>query len=93
MPDALTSSALLCLVIDGIAVTDRMQVEVSKYTEGLSEKRMRPNEMPVSLIHYDGESTIPLPSRLPYALSLSCQSGKLSLLAALITSLFFDLIP
>lgn len=30
-----------------------MQVEVSKYTEGLSEKRMRPNEMPVSLIHYD----------------------------------------
>lgn len=51
-------SALLCFVIDGIAVTDRMQVEVSKYTEGLSEKRMRPNEMPVSLIHYDGESMV-----------------------------------
>ncbi|KAF8718980.1 hypothetical protein HU200_024934 [Digitaria exilis] len=30
-----------------------MQVEVSKYTEGLSDKRMRPNELPVSLIHYD----------------------------------------
>ncbi|KAL6652992.1 hypothetical protein ACP70R_011917 [Stipagrostis hirtigluma subsp. patula] len=30
-----------------------MQVEVSKYTEGLSEKRMRPNELPVSLIRYD----------------------------------------
>ncbi|KAJ1267784.1 hypothetical protein BS78_07G084800 [Paspalum vaginatum] len=30
-----------------------MQVEVSKYTEGLSEKRMRPNDLPVSLIHYD----------------------------------------
>uniref|UniRef100_J3LWM1 non-specific serine/threonine protein kinase n=2 Tax=Oryza brachyantha TaxID=4533 RepID=J3LWM1_ORYBR len=30
-----------------------MQVEVSKYTEGLSDKRMRPNEMPVSLIRYD----------------------------------------
>ena len=34
----------------------RMQVEVSKYTEGLSDKRMRPNELPVSLIRYDGES-------------------------------------
>uniref|UniRef100_A0A0D9ZIP1 non-specific serine/threonine protein kinase n=1 Tax=Oryza glumipatula TaxID=40148 RepID=A0A0D9ZIP1_9ORYZ len=32
-----------------------MQVEVSKYTEGLSDKRMRPNELPVSLIRYDGE--------------------------------------
>ncbi|EMS49902.1 Phototropin-2 [Triticum urartu] len=31
-----------------------MQVEVSKYTEGLSDKRMRPNELPVSLIRYDG---------------------------------------
>nr|AML79333.1 putative LOV domain-containing protein [Mapania palustris] len=31
----------------------RMQVEVSKYTEGLSDKRLRPNELPVSLIHYD----------------------------------------
>jgi hypothetical protein len=36
-------------------------VEVSKYTEGLSEKRMRPNELPVSLIRYDGE---PLPPML-----------------------------
>jgi hypothetical protein len=33
----------------------RMQVEVSKYTEGLSDKRMRPNELPVSLIRYDGK--------------------------------------
>ena len=33
-----------------------MQVEVSKYTEGLSDKRMRPNELPVSLIRYDGGS-------------------------------------
>ncbi|KAK1682518.1 hypothetical protein QYE76_043366 [Lolium multiflorum] len=30
-----------------------MQVEVSKYTEGLSDKQMRPNELPVSLIRYD----------------------------------------
>ncbi|CAM0905001.1 unnamed protein product [Alopecurus aequalis] len=30
-----------------------MQVEVSKYTEGMSDKRMRPNELPVSLIRYD----------------------------------------
>ena len=32
-----------------------MQVEVSKYTEGLSDKRMRPNELPVSLIRYDSK--------------------------------------
>nr|AML77052.1 putative LOV domain-containing protein [Asparagus densiflorus] len=30
-----------------------MQVEVSKYTEGLNEKTLRPNAMPVSLIRYD----------------------------------------
>ncbi|XP_078160017.1 phototropin 2 [Carex rostrata] len=30
-----------------------MQVEVSKYTEGLSDKKLRPNELPVSLIRYD----------------------------------------
>ncbi|CAA6670213.1 unnamed protein product [Spirodela intermedia] len=30
-----------------------MQVEVSKYTEGLSDKRLRPNTLPVSLIRYD----------------------------------------
>nr|AML78318.1 putative LOV domain-containing protein [Cyperus papyrus] len=30
-----------------------MQVEVSKYTEGQSDKRLRPNELPVSLIRYD----------------------------------------
>nr|AML78540.1 putative LOV domain-containing protein [Xeronema callistemon] len=30
-----------------------MQVEVSKYTEGLNDKTMRPNALPVSLIRYD----------------------------------------
>ncbi|XP_015952211.1 phototropin-2-like [Arachis duranensis] len=30
-----------------------MQVEVSKYTEGLSEKALRPNGLPTSLIRYD----------------------------------------
>ncbi|XP_010270626.1 PREDICTED: phototropin-2 [Nelumbo nucifera] len=30
-----------------------MQVEVSKYTEGLSDKAMRPNGLPKSLIRYD----------------------------------------
>ncbi|MED6119127.1 Phototropin-2 [Stylosanthes scabra] len=30
-----------------------MQVEVSKYTEGLSEKVLRPNGLPTSLIRYD----------------------------------------
>lgn len=33
----------------------RMQVEVSKYTEGLNEKSLRPNGLPKSLIRYDGE--------------------------------------
>ncbi|KAL0914708.1 hypothetical protein M5K25_015079 [Dendrobium thyrsiflorum] len=30
-----------------------MQVEVSKYTEGLNDKLLRPNELPMSLIRYD----------------------------------------
>ncbi|KAJ9564654.1 hypothetical protein OSB04_000620 [Centaurea solstitialis] len=30
-----------------------MQVEVSKYTEGLNEKELRPNGLPTSLIRYD----------------------------------------
>ncbi|KAJ8491144.1 hypothetical protein OPV22_012865 [Ensete ventricosum] len=30
-----------------------MQVEVSKYTEGLNDKTMRPNALPMSLIRYD----------------------------------------
>ncbi|KAJ6794458.1 phototropin-2-like [Iris pallida] len=30
-----------------------MQVEVSKYTEGLNEKTLRPNALPMSLIRYD----------------------------------------
>ena len=31
-----------------------MQVEVSKYTEGINEKALRPNGLPKSLIRYDG---------------------------------------
>lgn len=31
-----------------------MQVEVSKHTEGLREKVVRPNGLPSSLIRYDG---------------------------------------
>jgi hypothetical protein len=32
----------------------RMQVEVSKYTEGVNDKALRPNGLPKSLIRYDG---------------------------------------
>lgn len=32
----------------------RMQVEVSKHTEGAKEKTLRPNGLPESLIRYDG---------------------------------------
>lgn len=32
----------------------RMQVEVSKHTEGYKEKAFRPNGLPESLIRYDG---------------------------------------
>jgi len=32
----------------------RMQVEVSKHTEGAKEKMLRPNGLPESLIRYDG---------------------------------------
>lgn len=34
-----------------------MQVEVSKYTEGMNEKELRPNGLPTSLIRYDGKYT------------------------------------
>lgn len=34
-----------------------MQVEVSKYTEGLNDKALRPNGLPRSLIHYDGKKS------------------------------------
>lgn len=37
----------------------RMQVEVSKYTEGVNEKALRPNGLPKSLIRYDGNSVEP----------------------------------
>lgn len=33
----------------------RMQVEVSKYTEGVVDKALRPNGLPKSLIRYDGK--------------------------------------
>jgi hypothetical protein len=33
---------------------NRMQVEVSKHTEGSKEKALRPNGLPESLIRYDG---------------------------------------
>lgn len=33
----------------------RMQVEVSKYTEGINDKALRPNGLPRSLIRYDGK--------------------------------------
>lgn len=33
----------------------RMQVEVSKYTEGINDKALRPNGLPKSLIRYDGK--------------------------------------
>ena len=32
-----------------------MQVEVSKYTEGVNDKALRPNGLPKSLIRYDGK--------------------------------------
>lgn len=32
----------------------RMQVEVSKHTEGSRDKSLRPNGLPESLIRYDG---------------------------------------
>lgn len=32
----------------------RMQVEVSKHTEGFKDKMTRPNGLPESLIRYDG---------------------------------------
>ncbi|PNX70854.1 phototropin, partial [Trifolium pratense] len=36
----------------------RMQVEVSKHTEGTKEKMLRPNGLPESLIRYDGRTTV-----------------------------------
>lgn len=35
-------------------IIHRMQVEVSKHTEGTKEKMLRPNGLPESLIRYDG---------------------------------------
>lgn len=32
-----------------------MQVEVSKFTEGINDKALRPNGLPKSLIRYDGK--------------------------------------
>jgi hypothetical protein len=36
---------------------NRMQVEVSKYTEGTKENAIRPNGLPESRIRYDGNSS------------------------------------
>lgn len=41
-------------LINSVVPFGRMQVEVSKYTEGKSEKELRPNGLPTSLIRYDG---------------------------------------
>lgn len=38
----------------------RMQVEVSKHTEGAKEKSRRPNGLPESLIRYDGTASLQL---------------------------------
>nr|XP_023891061.1 phototropin-2 [Quercus suber] len=40
-------------VIGRNCFVSRMQVEVSKYTEGINEKALRPNGLPKSLIRYD----------------------------------------
>lgn len=37
-----------------------MQVEVSKYTEGIVDKAVRPNGLPQSLIRYDGKCWVQL---------------------------------
>ena len=37
-----------------VSIWTRMQVEVSKHTEGAKEKTLRPNGLPESLIRYDG---------------------------------------
>ena len=42
----------MCLVV---GIVCRMQVEVSKHTEGKKEKVMRPNGLSESLIRYDGQ--------------------------------------
>ena len=39
-----------------IVCSGRMQVEVSKYTEGVNDKALRPNGLSKSLIRYDGKS-------------------------------------
>ncbi|KAI7758156.1 hypothetical protein M8C21_015674 [Ambrosia artemisiifolia] len=35
-----------------------MQVEVSKYTEGVNEKKLKPNGLPKSLIRYDADASL-----------------------------------
>jgi hypothetical protein len=44
------------VVNKAVAYYYRMQVEVSKYTEGVNEKELRPNGLPKSLIRYDGNA-------------------------------------
>lgn len=44
----------------------RMQVEVSKHTEGTKEKVNRPNGLPESLIRYDGKLAIHIQVNFDY---------------------------
>jgi hypothetical protein len=43
-----------CVIDYYVCMHGRMQVEVSKHTEGTKEKMLRPNGLPESLIRYDG---------------------------------------
>lgn len=47
-------STLVFILLLPVVCFCRMQVEVSKYTEGVIDKALRPNGLPKSLIRYDG---------------------------------------
>ena len=49
------SSICLEVILFVVIRESRMQVEVSKHTEGRKEGVMRPNGLPESLIQYDGQ--------------------------------------
>jgi hypothetical protein len=55
----MTVDELIFFVVFGGGAA-RMQVEVSKYTEGAKEKARRPNGLPESLIRYDGTTLLQL---------------------------------
>lgn len=50
------ANSSICLEVSSFVFIrkSRMQVEVSKHTEGKKEGVMRPNGLPESLIRYDG---------------------------------------